>query len=76
MNRLPPEQPNLCRRTIAVRGVVQGVGFRPFVYRLARELRLAGWVQNTPAGVVIEVEGPAEAVAAFQEKRKPKFTGR
>ncbi|MHC1789085.1 carbamoyltransferase HypF [Solidesulfovibrio sp.] len=51
-----------------VAGQVQGVGFRPFIYRLARELGLAGWVQNTPAGVVIEVEGPPEAVTAFARR--------
>lgn len=42
---------------IEVRGIVQGVGFRPFVYRLAKEHGLKGWVHNTSAGVKIEVEG-------------------
>ena len=51
-----------------VAGQVQGVGFRPFVYRLARELCLSGWVQNAPEGVVIEVEGPAGAVTAFGQR--------
>jgi hydrogenase maturation protein HypF len=51
------------RRRIAVRGIVQGVGFRPFVYRLARELALDGWVMNDGAGVTIEVEGEAAKVA-------------
>ena len=41
-----------------IRGAVQGVGFRPFVYRLAAELRLTGWVVNSAAGVVVEAEGP------------------
>jgi hydrogenase maturation protein HypF len=55
------------RRTrIAVRGAVQGVGFRPFVYALAAELRLAGWVQNSPQGVQIEVEGEVAALEEFQ----------
>ncbi|HVN35843.1 MAG TPA: carbamoyltransferase HypF [Casimicrobiaceae bacterium] len=45
------------RRRFEVAGVVQGVGFRPFVYRLARELSLAGWVNNDGGGVVLEVEG-------------------
>jgi hydrogenase maturation protein HypF len=45
-----------------VRGAVQGVGFRPFAYRLAGELQLSGWVRNTPHGVVIEAEGAEERV--------------
>ena len=53
------------RKAITVRGVVQGVGFRPFVYRLAHEHGLAGWVLNHSGGVEIEVEGPAAALAAF-----------
>ncbi|MBF9068803.1 carbamoyltransferase HypF [Streptacidiphilus fuscans] len=53
------------RRRVTVRGVVQGVGFRPFVFGLANELRLAGYVTNTGEGVVTEVEGAREAVAAF-----------
>ena len=48
-----------------VRGAVQGVGFRPFVYRLAAELGLAGWVSNTGQGVRLEVEGPADRVERF-----------
>lgn len=56
------------RARLLVRGAVQGVGFRPFVYRLAREMSLAGFVQNTPAGVLIEVEGEAAAVALFQAR--------
>lgn len=53
------------RMRIEVEGTVQGVGFRPFVYRLARELELAGWVHNTMDGVVIEVEGSSQAVKTF-----------
>ncbi|MHB1414908.1 MAG: carbamoyltransferase HypF [Chloroflexota bacterium] len=45
------------RTRIVVRGVVQGVGFRPFVYRLAHDYHLNGWVLNSTEGVVIEVEG-------------------
>ncbi|WP_354637841.1 carbamoyltransferase HypF [Kitasatospora camelliae] len=59
----PPHHPQ--RRRVAVRGVVQGVGFRPFVYTLAAELGLAGHVTNTGEGVLAEVEGPVEAVEAF-----------
>lgn len=53
------------RRRFEVSGVVQGVGFRPFVYATASALGLAGSVANTSAGVVAEVEGEAEAVAEF-----------
>ena len=48
--------------TIRVHGVVQGVGFRPFVYRQAARLGLGGTVCNDSAGVLIEAEGPASAV--------------
>jgi hydrogenase maturation protein HypF len=48
-----------------MRGAVQGVGFRPFVFRLAEELRLAGWVNNSPQGVLIEAEGPRPALEQF-----------
>jgi len=48
---------------MVVRGVVQGVGFRPFIYRLATDLGLAGWVGNTSDGVVIEVEGDRDAIS-------------
>jgi hydrogenase maturation protein HypF len=47
---------------LVVSGLVQGVGFRPFVYRLATELGLSGWIRNTPAGVRIEVEGEGGAI--------------
>src|SRR5512147_1356807 len=51
--------------TIRVRGVVQGVGFRPFVYRLARANTLAGWVLNGDEGVEIRLEGELERLEAF-----------
>jgi hydrogenase maturation protein HypF len=51
--------------TVRVRGVVQGVGFRPFVYRLARANTLAGWVLNGDEGVEIRLEGDTERVDAF-----------
>jgi hydrogenase maturation protein HypF len=53
------------RKEIRVSGIVQGVGFRPFVYRLATERRLAGNIRNTPAGVTIEIQGPEDRVAEF-----------
>jgi hydrogenase maturation protein HypF len=56
------------RRRIVIGGIVQGVGFRPFVYRLASSLHMAGWVTNTSAGVVIEAEGEEQAVADFARR--------
>lgn len=56
------------RVRVEVEGTVQGVGFRPFVYRLARELRLTGWVQNTRNGVLIEVEGNSSVVEEFLQR--------
>ncbi|MFZ1997655.1 MAG: acylphosphatase, partial [Solirubrobacteraceae bacterium] len=54
-----------CRRWVRVHGTVQGVGFRPYVYRLAGELGLGGFVFNDAHGVVAEVEGADAAVDAF-----------
>lgn len=63
------------RCIITVSGVVQGVGFRPFIYRLAAERGLYGTVMNTSSGVVIDIEGPAPAVegmpAAIREEAPP-----
>jgi hydrogenase maturation protein HypF len=53
------------RLRIAMRGAVQGVGFRPFVHRLAGRLDLDGWVRNSPQGVFIEVEGPGATLDEF-----------
>ena len=55
----------LARKKLQVTGVVQGVGFRPFVYRLARLHHLAGWVCNTSQCVEIEIEGPPASLATF-----------
>ncbi len=52
-------------RFLRVRGVVQGVGFRPFVYRLARDHGITGWVRNGGEGVEIHAEGAPEALDAF-----------
>ena len=55
------------RWRIRVDGVVQGVGFRPFVYRIARARALTGWVRNRPEGVEIEVQGPEAELRSFRE---------
>ncbi len=55
------------RRRLAVQGIIQGVGFRPFVYGLARSFGLTGFVRNDSAGVTIEVEGSPQALAGFQQ---------
>jgi hydrogenase maturation protein HypF len=52
-------------RRISVRGIVQGVGFRPFVFRLAERHGLAGWVLNGERGVEIHAEGSGDAIDAF-----------
>ncbi len=55
------------RNSLRVRGTVQGVGFRPSVYRLARARNLAGFVRNDSEGVWIEIEGPPEVLAHFPD---------
>ncbi len=63
---LPPGKAVLkLRLRVAIRGAVQGVGFRPFVFRLAEELKLAGWVNNSSQGVFIEVEGERTDLNTF-----------
>ena len=61
--KAPPQ-----RRAVRVRGAVQGVGFRPFVYRIAVDDGLQGWVLNDADGVLIEVQGPADALARFEHR--------
>ena len=58
----------VCREQIrlGVRGVVQGMGFRPFVFRLAHELSLAGWVANTGQGAILELKGEPPNLQPFQ----------
>ncbi|MCX8197914.1 MAG: carbamoyltransferase HypF [Candidatus Micrarchaeota archaeon] len=58
-------QGGICRLRLAVRGAVQGVGFRPFIFRLASELELKGWVINSPQGVFCEVEGGRRQLDIF-----------
>jgi len=61
----------LRRARLRVEGTVQGVGFRPYVYRLAHELELAGFVLNDSRGVLLEVEGAADAVERFVARLGP-----
>jgi hydrogenase maturation protein HypF len=68
MSRVNSE--NKQRVVISVRGVVQGVGFRPFVYRLAHRHQLNGWVRNTSGKVEIEVEGGESAIRSFLQELK------
>ena len=55
-------------RRLRVAGIVQGVGFRPYAWRLANELNLTGWVRNDSAGVDILVSGDCAAVEAFSQR--------
>ena len=56
----------MIRRHFLLEGIVQGVGFRPFVHRLAARLALNGWARNTAAGLELELEGPAGALEEFR----------
>ena len=58
------------RLQLKIQGVVQGVGFRPFIYRLATELELTGWVKNSSEGVLIEVEGVRQQLDVFLDRLK------
>ncbi|MBI5404108.1 MAG: carbamoyltransferase HypF [Ignavibacteriae bacterium] len=58
------------RIKISIKGAVQGVGFRPFIYKLAKSLGLKGYVLNTPQGVIIEAEGEHNILAEFIERIK------
>ena len=58
----------VARKAIDITGIVQGVGFRPFVYRLAQECNLTGFIANTAAGVTIEVQGEAVLLDRFLER--------
>ncbi|MBF0176186.1 MAG: carbamoyltransferase HypF [Magnetococcales bacterium] len=62
---MPDEKPLLLARHLTLTGQVQGVGFRPFVFRLAREWALSGWVRNTGSRVEIRVQGRPEALEGF-----------
>jgi len=53
------------RKRISIEGIVQGVGFRPFVYQAARRWGVSGWVRNDSRGVTVEAEGPLHRLAGF-----------
>ena len=55
------------RLRLSISGIVQGVGFRPFLHRLANRLELGGWVRNTAGGVELELEGSGDALETFQK---------
>ena len=55
----------ISRKQILIRGIVQGVGFRPFVYNLAQSLELSGYILNSSSGVTIEIEGPEANIEHF-----------
>ena len=67
-DRVPAADPSTPARALQVEGVVQGVGFRPFVWRLATELGLAGRVRNAAGRVEIEAAGSAAALDAFARR--------
>jgi hydrogenase maturation protein HypF len=56
------------RLRVTLHGAVQGVGFRPFVYRLATEMSLTGWVLNSSGGLVVEVEGAPDELRRFEQR--------
>src|ERR1017187_9003237 len=60
-----PQLHSRVRVKLALRGAVQGVGFRPFVHRLATELAVTGWGHNSPEGVFVEAESPRPALEQF-----------
>lgn len=59
------------RRRLVLNGAVQGSGFRPYVYRLAHELGLGGWVRNSAEGAAIEIEGEPDALESFEARLAP-----
>jgi hydrogenase maturation protein HypF len=67
MAHASPEPRRHVRQRLSITGLVQGVGFRPYVWRRATRLGLAGWVENDAEGVTAEVQGPAARVQAFLE---------
>jgi hydrogenase maturation protein HypF len=63
----------IVRHAISCEGVVQGIGFRPFIYRLAAELELSGWVSNSARGVEIEAEGTQPRIHEFLRRIREEY---
>ena len=68
MNQPETNDSNYRRVQVQVQGIVQGVGFRPFVWQRAKRFQLTGWVFNHSAGVTIEVEGARSNLNAFLDQ--------
>ena len=66
-----PNRPINSRRRLTINGIVQGVGFRPFIYALARDIGLVGSVYNTSDGVKVEIQGSSEQLAQFEARLRP-----
>ncbi len=64
-SEVPETHNKIIRTRFLFTGTVQGVGFRPFVYRIATAHRLAGFVRNSSEGVIVEVEGPEGRMEDF-----------
>ena len=66
-----PNRPINSRRRLTINGIVQGVGFRPFIYALARDIGLVGSVYNTSDGVKVEIQGNSEQLSQFEARLRP-----
>jgi hydrogenase maturation protein HypF len=71
VNRVGSETGALARVCLQIGGAVQGVGFRPFLFRLATDLSLRGWISNSPQGVCAELEGTPQAIQELLLRIEP-----
>jgi len=58
----------IIRKELLITGLIQGVGFRPFIFNLAQDLNLKGWIRNTDIGLSVEVEGFSNSIADFLDR--------